>query len=118
MNMKTAIIIGVIIVLIPMIIAPFFVSKNNENNNNQNIIANLSGDKTANSEETSGENEDVIRIEIVTNENESGETRVENNIEESREDTAKEVVSQNDIEENNLMSNENIETTVKQAVSI
>lgn len=116
MNMKTAIIIGVIILLIPMVIAPFFISKNTDNDNEQNIVEGLSGDKTEISGDISGDDGNVIRIEIVTNQNDSGEIIIDNNIEENSENISNEsnLENENNTEMNNSTSNKNTETVIKQ----
>ena len=119
MNMKTAIIIGVIILLIPMIIAPFFISKNTDNDNEQNIVEGLSGDITEMSGDISGDNEfidDNLEDITVTNQNISGEIIIDNNIEENSENISNEsnLDNENNTEMNNSISNENTETTIKQ----
>ena len=116
MNMKTAIIIGVIILLIPMIIAPFFMSKNTENDNNQKVIDVLSGDKEDTSGDVSGNIENIkdnIREEIVINQNNSGEILIDNNTEECIDNNTNESDFNNQIEVNTSISNENIQNNIK-----
>lgn len=120
MNMKTAIIIGVIIVLIPMIIAPFFISKNNNNDNSQNIVGEISGDIEEKSGDLSGDTEsfkDNIKVEIVTNQNNSGEVILDNPISENIESITNEteLKNENDIEVNSSIPGKTTESNTKPA---
>lgn len=128
MNMKTAIIIGVIILLISMVIAPFFISKNTDNE--QNIVEGLSGDilKISGdilkiSGDISGDNEiidDNIEVITVTNQNISGEIIIDNDIKENFENISNEsnLEIENNTEMSNSITNENTEITIKQEQNV
>lgn len=109
MNMKTAIIIGVIILLIPIVITPFFMSKNTEDDNENKVVEVLSGDNTQISGDISEENTE----EIIINQCNSGEILIDNNTEERLDNNTNESDFNNQIEVNTSISNENIQNNIK-----
>lgn len=113
MNMKTAIIIGVIILMIPLIIAPFFMSKNTDNDSTPNIIGKLSGDNAEISGDVSVKEEIKKDEETIINPNDSGDISSNTNIEENVESITNESnLSNENIEVNSSISNESVENDV------
>lgn len=113
MNMKTAIIIGVIILMIPLIIAPFFMSKNTDNDSTPNIIGELSGDNAEISGDVSVKEEIKKDEETIINPNDSGDISSNTNIEENVESVTNESnLSNGNIEVNSSILNESVENDV------
>lgn len=91
MNLKTAIIIGVLILVLPAIITPFFIGKNNNNEIIQNDISNNEDEIVENSSNNMEKDKDLSQDELLSEQTSNNVQNFDNNNEIKEENISNEV---------------------------
>ena len=91
MNLKTAIIIGVLILVLPAIITPFFIGKNNNNEIIQNNISNNEDEIVENSSNNMEKDKDLSQDELLSEQTSNNVQNFDNNNEIKEENISNEV---------------------------
>lgn len=91
MNLKTAIIIGVLILVLPAVITPFFIGKNNNNEIIQNNISNNEDEIVENSSNNMEKDKDLSQDELLSEQTFNNVQKIDNNNEIKEENISNEV---------------------------